>query len=202
MKTLLILGDDNITAPIKNNSALDNPDILVSIDKSTNLYRVIKLVLSKSISPALIVKMIICNLRRGSVPSKRNNFIQIKSNKELLDVIEEHKPSRIVLFRAGLIISKKVISSNIPLLNIHCAKIPEYGGIGSIQRALNDKAVNQFATLHQVTTTIDKGKVFDEEPFTLNLKKSYCYNENEAYSAGTTLLYRTLSSKTGFAHNL
>ena len=65
-------------------------------------------------------------------------------------------------------------------------------GLGSINRALNDCAFEQNASLHQVTSTIDKGLVIDVEPFLLNGEKSYCYNENIAYQAGLRLLCEQL----------
>lgn len=81
-------------------------------------------------------------------------------------------------------------------MNIHCAKVPEYGGLGSIERAIKNRALEQYATLHQVTTTIDKGEIFDLEPFYLDAQKSYCFNENTAYEAGLRLLSRTVSRQT------
>ena len=77
-------------------------------------------------------------------------------------------------------------------MNIHCAKVPDYGGLGSIQKALDEKCYAQNSTLHQVTTTIDQGKVFDTESYKLDPNKSYFTNENIAYKSGLLLLQRTL----------
>ena len=114
--------------------------------------------------------MFICELRRSSY-SKNEKYSTISDNLDLIKIIDKIKPKKIILFRAGLVISREVISKGIPLLNIHCASIPEYGGLGSIDRALKNKSFSQNATLHQVTTTIDKGKVYDTEPYLLNPKK-------------------------------
>ena len=76
------------------------------------------------------------------------------------------------------------------ILNIHCAKIPEYGGIGVLDRALNDKAYNQEATLHIITERIDEGEVITVEPYKLQESLSYRENENIAYDAGIKLFNR------------
>jgi folate-dependent phosphoribosylglycinamide formyltransferase PurN len=98
-----------------------------------------------------------------------------------------------VLFRAGLIVGPAVLSTGVPVMNIHCARIPEYGGIGSIDRALRDGAYSQCATLHQVTTRIDEGEVHATEPYQLDPADGYCSNEDRAYDAGIRLLKRVLA---------
>ena len=75
----------------------------------------------------------------------------------------------------------------IKILNIHCAKIPEYGGIGVLDRALNNKAYKQEATLHIITERIDDGEIVAVEPYELKKNISYKANEEIAYSAGTQL---------------
>jgi hypothetical protein len=192
MKTLLILGGDKITR-----SALEtittSAELMIAIDNSTSLRRVLRLIVKRRIGLLLVIKMIVCEILRKNPKFSTKEFVSINNNSDVLRVIDEFKPERICLFRAGLVISREVIQRGVPLMNIHCAKVPEYGGLGSIDRAIKDKAVEQHATLHQVTTTIDRGKVFDLEPFYLDLKKSYCINENTAYKAGLRLLKRTIS---------
>ena len=191
MKTLLILGNDKIASSAFNLNILKNKNIIIAIDYSSNYKRVISIVFKKRISFFLLIKMFFSELFRKSIKTNLN-LNRIDSNKDIIDLIQKFNPKRVVLFRAGLIISKKVISLNVPIMNIHCAKVPEYGGIGSIQRALKDKHFIQQATLHQVTTTIDKGEVFDTNPYELNPNKSYFFNENIAYKSGLVLLKRTL----------
>jgi len=194
MKTMLILGGDRVArSALIHLKATDT--LFVLIDKSTSLKRVAKLVWRKRLAPSLIIKMLICEYKRPTPSVPVSSFSTIKNNEGLLDAIDKNKPERIILFRAGLVISKEVISKGIPLLNIHCAKVPEYGGLGSIDCAIKDNAVEQNATLHQVTTTIDEGEVFDVEPFHLNVTRPYCFNEEIAYQAGLKLLLRTLAIK-------
>lgn len=198
MKTMLILGDDRIAHKV-----MDMPEVIQSnssiiLDRSTNYRRMARLIWRGRLSLFLAVKMFFCELLRPGRKSSgtRIDFV-IKNNHDLLSLINNEEPDRIILFRAGLVINSKIISLGIPLLNIHCAKIPEYGGLGSIYRALKDKAIKQCATLHQVTTTIDTGRVFDVVPFELNLDKSYCHNEDQAYEAGIRLLIRSINSDIG-----
>ena len=188
---MLILGGDSIAKRALSQLGVSN-DLVIVVDRSTNIIRIARLVLKRRLSPLLAVKMFFCELKRPNSEVSIEGFSVIKSNDDLLHLIEINAPERIVLFRAGLVISSSVISSGIPLLNIHCAKIPEYGGLGSISRAMKDGAIEQAATLHRVTTTIDRGEVFDIETYQLDLGKSYCYNEDIAYNTGIKLLMRTL----------
>ena len=191
MKTLLILGGDKIARSALG-ALTASGDLMIAIDNSTSIKRVLTLIAKRRIGLFLLIKMIVCELMRKDPDLSTKDFARIKSNSDVLRIIEEFKPQRICLFRAGLVISREVIERGIPLMNIHCAKVPEYGGLGSIDRAIKDGAVEQHATLHQVTTTIDRGEIFDLEPFYLNTKKSYCINENIAYQAGLRLLSRTI----------
>ena len=195
MKTMLILGGDRIARKAME-SLKDSDYLVIAIDRSTSIKRVAKLIWKRRLSLILIFKMLLCEFRRASsaVPSIDIDYVEITNNKDLLALLDKHKPERVILFRAGLVINKDVISQGIPLLNIHCANVPEYGGLGAIHRALKDNALEQNATLHQITTTIDEGHVFDIEPFRLNASKSYCHNEDVAYPAGLKLLFRTIGN--------
>jgi len=190
---MLILGGDRI-AQNALVSLNESDSLVIVIDRSTSIKRVAKLIRKKRLSLFLALKMFLCEFRRPSADIASDSFPSITNNKDLLVLLNKYKPERIVLFRAGLVINKDVISQGIPLLNIHCAKVPEYGGLGSINRALKDNALEQNATLHQVTTTIDEGQVFDLELFRLDPSKSYCHNEDVAYQAGLKLLYRTIGN--------
>ena len=116
-----------------------------------------------------------------------NKFESIANNIELLGIIRRYDIKKIVIFRGGLIVNKKILGLGIEVLNIHCAKLPEYGGIGVIGRALKDKAYQQEATLHKIVTRIDGGEVLSTEPYTLMPNRSYLFNENIAYDAGIRL---------------
>lgn len=193
MKTILILGNDRVAQQALV-SLKESDSLMIVIDRSTNIRRVASLLWKKRLSLLLVFKMLMCEFKRSSSTLPPTTKPGIVNNKDLLAILSKYRPERVVLFRAGLIISKEIISQGIPLLNIHCANVPGYGGLGSIDRAIKDNAMEQNATLHQVTTTIDEGQVFDTEPFRLDPAKSYCHNEYIAYQAGLKLLYRTIGN--------
>jgi hypothetical protein len=191
MKTILIFGGDRIAQKALENRR-ESDSLMIFVDRSTNIKRVAKLLWKKRLSPFLFFKMLICEVRRSKSAVVPTNLQGILNNKDVLELICKYIPERVVLFRAGLIINKDILAQGVPLFNIHCVKVPEYGGIGLIDRALKDNALEHNATLHQVTTTIDEGQVFDVEPFQLNASKSYCFNEDVAYQAALKLFYRTI----------
>jgi methionyl-tRNA formyltransferase len=194
MKRILILGCDRIARQaLRDLPELE--DLLVVVDRSVSLKRIVKLVLKGRLNPSLVVKMFICECSRSKGSVSLEHLPSIRSNQDLLRLIESARPTHVFLFRAGLIINESVIALGLPLMNIHCADVPEYGGLGSIHRAMKDGSLSQNATLHEVTASIDNGRVLDKEPYLLDLKLSYCANENNAYEAGIRLLIRALTSK-------
>ena len=193
MKSLIILGNDKIGGTAFKRLS-SSQSLSIMIDLSSNLTRVFELIRKKKIGIQLFIKMILAELMRsGSKPPK--SLPSLSSNAQLLESIEKECFQKIILFRAGLIIRKSVIESGIQIFNIHAAKVPEYGGIGSINRALQDEEFDQFACFHRVTDKIDEGEVIDMERFTLSSDKPYYVNENIAYAAATRLLLRNVELK-------
>ena len=191
MKVLLIVGNDKISGNAIKSLCIKDSNVLIAIDNSSNIFRVFKLVWKKRISARLILKMFVCSLLRKGNPPKFD-YRKISTNEDIQNLIRTNEINLVLLFRAGLLINRKTLELGTPILNIHSSRLPKYGGLGTIQRALDDKDCEQNATLHIVTESIDKGRILDTEAYTLNLKKSYCENENTAYDAGTRLLKRTI----------
>lgn len=190
MRNLIILGNDKI-AGVVSEQISRSENCIVYIDRSTGFSRILKLIKRRVISPILLVKMAACEmLRKGRRPDVA--FPSIRSNEDLLQAILVHKPDRLILFRAGLIVNKGVIASGVPVFNIHAAIVPDYGGLGSIDKAIKDKAYDQYASLHIVTTRIDEGEVVDRISYRLNPEFSYCQNEDLAYRAGQQLLLKAI----------
>jgi methionyl-tRNA formyltransferase len=190
MPDVLVVGNDKICRKFLNTISVGK-EIRVVIDESSGLRRTWRLVRRGVLKPSLVMKMALAEFLRPDY--KTGELPRLKSNGELLKIIKESNAKRVFLFRAGLIINKKVIDSGVDLMNVHCAKIPEYGGLGVIDRALKDKAFDQLATLHRVTEKIDDGEVLDVEPYRLNPSLSYAKNEMIAYEAGIRLLQKVLS---------
>ena len=201
METLLLLGNDRISRRAYSTLNLDADRITVVVDKVPTLPRLIRLLRSRRLSISLLVKMLISEIKRPQYPEPKG-CAHISSNSDLMALIQKLKPAQVLMFRAGLIISREVIETGIPILNIHCALVPEYGGIGSIGRALRDRAFEQAACLHVVTTTIDEGQVLDREPYRLVGTNGYSDNENTAYSAGIVLLSRVLATSVRRTHEM
>ncbi len=192
MNTLLILGNDKFAGEALNQLVPLSEHVMVAVDCSTDIRRVLRLLLKKRLSCLLLIKMALCSyFRKGEKPA--SILSRIESNRDLQALFTWKKIDRIILFRAGLIISEEMLKNCIPIFNIHCARIPDYGGLGAIWNAIKDEAWEQQAILHNVTSTIDVGAILDSEPYRLDPRKSYCENENIAYLAGIRLLKRTLN---------
>jgi len=184
MKTLVIVGNDKLGR--KFIKSINSEKFEIILDESSSIKRVFKLIQRGSLKFPLIFKMFLSDFFRKDYPLSKE-YKSIKNNSDLINIIKDGCIKQIVVYRGGLIVSKKVIGLGVKILNIHCAKIPEYGGIGVLNRALKDKAYEQEATLHIITEGIDEGEVVIVEPYKLEESLSYMENENAAYEAGIKL---------------
>ena len=188
----LIFGNDKLSNSII--SSLNLPDNVILIkDKSTNIKKISRLVFKRRISLYFLFKTFYCQIRNKSMPLKEK-YISISNNYDLEKILEKKKPKYIILFRAGLIINKNIINLKIPLINIHCARLDGFGGLGSIYKALKKEVYDQCATAHIVTEKIDEGQIIAEMPFKLNPNISYCKNELIAFKTGGDLLQLLLNN--------
>ena len=187
MKTLVVVGNDKLGRKFIKNIEADKYKII--LDNSSSIKRVLKLIQRGSLRISLVFKMFVSDLLRKNYVLDKE-YDAISTNDEFLKILQEEEIEQVVLYRGGLIINRKVLDLKVKILNIHCARIPEYGGIGVLDRALRDKAYNQEATLHIITERIDKGEVLEVEPYELNSSISYVQNENIAYDSGTRLFNR------------
>lgn len=191
-RQLVICGADKLGRALAGR-IMHIPETTIVLDTSSSLRRVLRLVRRGTLSPGMLVRMGVAELRRSdtSLP----DLPTITTNAELLELLSSDQPERVFLFRAGLIVNRSVIGTGIPILNVHCARIPEYGGLGSIDRALADGAHEQVATLHRVTSRIDEGEVLRTAPYRLDPGESYRVNEDRAYEAGMALLQSVLEDE-------
>lgn len=190
-KLILVVGNDKISRQALSEINAHDKGVVVAVDRSTSIKRVLRLVLRGRLPFSLLARMYLAEAMRESF-AEMTAAESIKTNTQLVELIETHRPSHVLLFRAGLIINRAVLSAGVPIMNIHCARLPEFGGIGTIDRALRAGAFDQCATLHQVTETIDSGRVYCTEPYRLSPQASYFDNEEQAYAAGRRLLQRIL----------
>ena len=186
-RVLLIVGDDH-WGRVAASAYGDDPGVLVARNMGASPRRALKLMLKGSIPPLALVQMAWAEMQRPEVEAHIEHVVS--SNADVLGLATQANIKTVVLFRAGLIISSTVLGT-LNVLNVHCASLEGYGGLASIHRALRDRAFEQHATLHQVTTRIDAGEVMDQELYTLP-GTSYRDSEDIAYAAGIRLLARTI----------
>lgn len=192
-KTLLLVGDDRIGHLLiqKLQDRADAPDFV--LNRSGDLRRIWKLLRHNVLTVRQLADMFFAEKRRPDYPA--HGLPGITTNAELEKYILHTNPDQVLCFRAGLILNAKILALGPQILNIHCATLPQFGGIGSIHRALTAKAYDQYACLHLMEEKIDKGEVIHREPYCLDPGKSYRSNEDEAYAAGMRLIGRFLDGE-------
>jgi methionyl-tRNA formyltransferase len=186
-----LAGNDKIGRHLISRFGSD-PHVLILLDASSSWKRVMQLIRKKRISLSLLWKMAWAEFRRKAY--RIPEIGRIRSSQELLHAIRDTGAQKVYLFRAGLIIPSHILNSGAEILNVHCASLPQYGGLGSIQRALKDEAWEQEATLHRVQDSIDRGEILRTVKYRLNRKLPYKKNEDLAYEAGIQLLIEELAA--------
>ena len=184
--TLVLVGNDKKGRQFIHRYARQYNVSIVVQDGSRSIRRVIKLLRRGSLSIPVLLKMTWAELRRPyfRIP----DLPHIKTNSELVDIINDQKIEQIVLYHVGLIIRAKVLQTGVEVVNIHSAKLPAYAGLMAIHRALQAHDYAQQTTLHYVNEKVDDGKTITTMPFELAGSKSYMENEDIAFQAGETLL--------------
>ncbi|NMC46987.1 MAG: hypothetical protein GYA52_09160, partial [Chloroflexi bacterium] len=133
--TLVLVGNDKRGRAFIHRYARRYHVAMVVQDGSRAVRRVVKLLRRGSLSIPVLFKMTWAELRRPyfRIPA----LPHIKTNSELVAIINDQKIEQIVLYHVGLIIRRKVLQTGAKVCNIHCARLPEYGGLMAIQRALD-----------------------------------------------------------------
>ena len=194
MKTLLIVADDKIGRRcLREIRQAQLQDVVPVLDSSFSVNRVFRLVRRGHLKLPWLFHMAAADLLRRDTPVDRKGIFVVKDRDSIFGLLESVRPDRVLLFRCGLIINQKILDRGIPIFNIHCADIPEYGGLGAINRAIADRSICQHAVLHVIdSTAIDAGTVLACEPYQLILQKSFRFNEDIAFDAGIRLCVRML----------
>lgn len=153
----------------------------------------LRLIWKRAIGFTDVLAMAFADLRRADTPVA--DLPVIETNADVLRMIEAEAPDRVICYRAGLVLTRKVLDQAPQFLNVHCADLPKYGGLGTLHRALRDGAYAQNACLHEITTVIDGGRVLHKEPYTLSPQHSFAQNEDVAYAAGRKILADIISKR-------
>ena len=185
-KYVLIVGDDKVGRKLISRLESAGCNVTIYLDRSTSVRRVVRLLRRRRLAVRHFIKMALAAFTRPDVSTR--DYPAIRSNADLLDVLGDESPDAVYLFRAGLVIERSIIDAGVPLLNVHCADVPAYGGLAAIPRAIDDGAWSQHATLHRVVERIDGGEVIRTEPFEMRKENSYRENEDIAYDASIRLL--------------
>ncbi len=190
---LLICGNDKLSRRLLSKLP-EERHYHLAVDTSTDIGRIFKLLYRKRMDLKTLLNISIAEFSREQY--KINHpFDLVKTNKNIEDLITKYQIKTIVLFRVSIIINERLINSGVEIINTHCAKIPEYAGLGAINKALKHGDLDQEATLHHVAKRIDAGKVIAVKPYKLDGKLSYRQNENIAYDAGIDLIIEFMEDK-------
>ena len=195
VKVLLIVGGDKLgTKAISEIEKINfSGDVKILIDNSSNLRRIGRLIIKKTLKLNLVLKLFFAEFKRKKHKIKSYEFVS--SRNELSDKIKLYSPKIVLLYRCGLILNKAILNLPHEFLNIHANSLPKYGGLGTIYRALKDNSINQTATLHRVVSKIDSGEIVDTLPYKLNNDLPYYKNEEIAYNTALELLIFTLKKQ-------
>lgn len=188
-RTLLVVGDDKTGRRLLAHLG-PSPDLAVVLDHSATPGRVWRLLRRGALPWPLLARMALAEWLRQDWP--RPDLPAVAASRDLVRAARDCGAERILLFRAGIIIDAEGLAAGIPFLNVHCASLDGFGGLGAIARALAAGALEQQATLHRVTARIDQGEILDREPYRLDPALGYRASEDLAYDAGIRLVLRTL----------
>ena len=127
------------------------------------------------------IKMIISNnpkskgLAFGKIYKIRRKIFnfskQVKTEKEILELLKRKKINLICLAGFMRILSKNFIQSfKGQILNIHPSLLPKYKGLNTHDRAIKNKDRYSGCTVHFVTTKLDSGKIIIQKKVKINKK--------------------------------
>jgi methionyl-tRNA formyltransferase len=194
MKTLLILGADSAASWLGYRILLEKlENVHIFVDTSNNLVRIIRLLWKGRLKTITLIRLVVAEILRSSKPFEFNG--KISSNAELIDLIRETNPDQVLCFRCGLIINRTVIETGVPIFNIHVSSLPEFPGLGTIDKSIKAKAWEQYACLHRIDEGIDTGQILMRRQYFLSSDFSYKKNEDIAYTAGVELAMEYLQKE-------
>ena len=126
---------------------------------------------------------VITRSKNFNIESKYVDYSFGKNNAEdqIIEILKDKSID--IVFLAGFmrILSKKVIDTNIPIINIHPSLLPKYKGINSIERAYNSNDEKIGVTIHYVNEGVDDGEIIIQEAIELDKGKTLSEIENEVH---------------------
>ena len=172
--------------------------VLIS-GRGSNLNNLIKF--SKKKKSPILIDLVVTNKKRAiGLKYARNNKIKIKileyknknkAEKDLLLILKKRKIKFICLAGFMKILSNNFIKRfNEKIINIHPSLLPNYKGLNTSIRALNNNEKFSGCTVHYVTSKLDSGKIImqkkvkiakNETP--ISLDKKIIKQEHKLYPA-------------------
>ena len=132
---------------------------------------------------------------------KKNNieYENLDLNYKILEKKIRNDEIDILVLLTNQYIPKNVLESpNIITVNMHLAKIPEYGGLfNQFWIMLNDEKYS-YATIHIASTKIDAGQVLLEDKLEINYEESLMELYYKTAQLGGKLLYKFLNNFNNF----
>ena len=192
MNKAFLIASDKIGKKLLSLMPIDFYENVI-IDKSVDIKKIWRLILKRRIPINAFAQIFKAELFRENPHIDVSQKKFITNNKELLQILKSKNIKKLYLFRAGLVISKEILDQGIDIMNVHCADIPEYGGLGAIYRAIKNKRYIQHAVLYKITERIDDGEIISKKNYILNPDLSYLENENIAYNAGIELFLKEIN---------
>jgi hypothetical protein len=187
-RILVVTSADKFGAELK--ARLEGSEsIFFAFDKSPLFVRAVKLLAARAVSFRFLLRAVVC----GALTNRKTVSGQFVDNWEgVMRLATGLGVQKIIMFRMGLFLPKQ-ITGKFEVLNVHSARLPDYQGLGSILRALDAGDLHQQVTIHRATSKIDSGEILMTLKYTMDKSKSYCDNENVAYSAGVDAVAKYVS---------
>jgi len=185
-KILLIAGNDKLGRKLIVRMEGRFP-VHFAINPSNSIKRIRNLIFKwRALSLRALVNISFAELTRRDYKIKPMEVV--RNNGEILALIKKLGITEVYIFRIGIIINKKLLSSGVDFYNVHCARLPDYRGLGQVYRIYEDRAFDQVATLHRVVEKIDAGEIIETRHYKMRHDLPYRKNEEIAYEAGMDLL--------------
>jgi hypothetical protein len=192
-KIVLIIGDDKLGHRAVADLLPRYPNVPIYLNRSRNPKRLYKIVRKNIGLLWYFIQLFWAEYRRTDTDIPSMSIIE--NSQDVLDMIAREKPGTVICFRAGLVFGKNLLGSGPRFLNLHYADLPLWGGLASLPRALNAKAYDQHACLHEMVLEIDGGDVLHRQFYRMDPKRTYRENEDVGFDAGLTLLRRVVSGE-------
>jgi|688.fasta_scaffold260177_2 methionyl-tRNA formyltransferase len=184
-KVIIITGNKFI---LRNLRDYQFRNTMIIYDNSSKFNRILRLLRNRKLNTRNIIMMYFAQIDKNSHKRINNQFTRIKSELEFVKIVDSYQPSHIISIHCGIIFHTSLYSQKILMLNIHCASLPQYPGLGAIINAISDKKGVQNVTMHKITNKIDSGEILKTKNFELNLTESYKMNYQKSILAGIELL--------------